>query len=99
MSEVTKNPQPNEPVAGPPQAPANYGFPQGTEGLLSWPHVVERLENARSYWLGTTRPDGRPHATPIWGCWVDGALYFDGSPETQWARNMAKNPAITIHLE
>ncbi len=69
------------------------------EGLLPWSHVVERLDGAQNYWLATTWPDGRPHVAPIWGAWVDDALYFDGIYTARWARNMAANPAITIHLE
>ena len=36
---------------------------------------------------------------PAWAVWLDGALYFDGSPETRRGRNLAVNPAITVHLE
>ncbi len=37
--------------------------------------------------------------TPVWGVWVDGALYFDGLPTTRWARNLAANPVVAVHLE
>ena len=67
--------------------------------MVSWSWAVERLEQARNYWFSTTRPDGRPHAMPAWAVWLDGALYFDGSPETRRGRNLAVNPAITVHLE
>jgi hypothetical protein len=30
---------------------------------------------------------------------VDGKIYFDGSPETRHARNIADNPHICLHLE
>ena len=79
--------------------PAGYRAASGDVALLEWSEVVERLEQAQTYWLATTRPDGTPHVTPIWGVWVDGALYFDGIPTAQWARNMAANPAIAVHLE
>jgi hypothetical protein len=36
---------------------------------------------------------------PAWAAWVDGALYFDGSPETRRGRNLAANPNIVVHLE
>ena len=36
---------------------------------------------------------------PAWGAWVDGALYFDGSPETRRGRNLAQNSSIVVHLE
>lgn len=80
-------------------APDSYPFPKDAAGLLSWAHAAERLERARNYWLATTRPDGRPHVTPVWGVWVAGCLYFDGLPTTRWGRNLAANPAATVHLE
>lgn len=104
MGESVKTQQTREPRASRPQAPAGYRFPKSLEGMLPWSHARERLESARTYWLATTRPDGRPHATPVWGVWVGDAaagemLYFDGAPTTRWARNLAANPAATIHLE
>jgi hypothetical protein len=61
--------------------------------------VDVRLREARYYWLATVRPDGRPHATPLWGAWIGGALYFDGAPITRWGRNVTANPQATVHLE
>lgn len=51
------------------------------------------------YWTCTVTPDGRPHAVPVDGIWLQDALYFGGSPQTRWQRNLAANPAISIHLE
>jgi nitroimidazol reductase NimA-like FMN-containing flavoprotein (pyridoxamine 5'-phosphate oxidase superfamily) len=67
--------------------------------LLEWGQVETRLLNAKNYWLCTVRPDGRPHTVPKWGVWLDGRLFFDGSPETRHARNIAKNPLVSLHLE
>ena len=88
-----------EPRADRPRMPEGYGIPQGDEGLLPWSWARERLEQAPLYWLGTTRPDGRPHAMPIWGAWVDDAFYFEGGPDTRRGRNLAANPAIVVHVE
>lgn len=82
-----------------PRLPKSYGIPATDEGLLPWSWVEERLANARNYWVSTTHPDGRPHARPIWGVWLDGAFSFDGSPETRRNRNIAANPAVSVHLE
>ena len=79
--------------------PAGYLAASGEVALLPWSQVVERLDQAQNYWLVTTRPNGRPHVTPVWGVWVDGALYFDDIPTALWARNMAGYPAIAVHLE
>jgi Pyridoxamine 5'-phosphate oxidase len=49
-----------------------------------------------SFFLGTTRPDGRPHAVGIGALWLDGDLYFTSGPGTRKSRNLAANPACTI---
>ena len=81
------------------QMPTGYGVPQSDEGLLPWSWAQERLEGALLYWVMTVRPDGRPHATPIWGVWVDDRYYFEGGPDTRRGRNLAANPAVGVHLE
>ncbi|HEY8599802.1 MAG TPA: pyridoxamine 5'-phosphate oxidase family protein [Thermomicrobiales bacterium] len=48
------------------------------------------------FYLGTTRPDGRPHSAGIGPLWFDGDLYFTSNPETRKSRNLAANPACTI---
>jgi hypothetical protein len=35
----------------------------------------------------------------VWGFWIDGSLYFGTARATRKARNLAHNPAISIHLE
>ncbi len=83
----------------PPVMPKDYGVPEGDDGLLPWEHVTGRMAAAINYWVATVRPDGRPHASAVWGTWLDDALYFDGSPETRRGRNIAANPHIAVHLE
>jgi PPOX class probable F420-dependent enzyme len=63
-----------------------------------WPLVRLQLEQARSYWISTTRPDLRPHSAPVWAVWVDGRLWFSTSPSSVKARNIAANPAVAVHL-
>jgi hypothetical protein len=88
-----------QPVPGPPIAPDVYPFPSDPGQRLPWAHAELRLKGSSNYWLATASPTGVPHATPVWGVWVDGALYFDGLPTTRWARNLATNPRLTVHLE
>jgi pyridoxamine 5'-phosphate oxidase-like protein len=54
------------------------------------------LNAARSAFLGTVRPDGRPHSAGVGAAWYDGDAYFQTGPKTQKARNVAANPACTI---
>ena len=84
--------------ARPVRFPAAYGTPGSPASLLPWSHVVERMRAASNYWLTTVGPDARPHARPVDGVWVDGALCFGGSPETRWVRNLMANPAVAVHL-
>jgi hypothetical protein len=48
--------------------------------------------------LGTTRPDGRPHSAGIGVVWLDGELYFTSGPATRKSRNLAVNPACTVSI-
>jgi len=78
--------------------PAAYGTPGGPDSLLAWTYVEKRIRAASNYWITTVGPDARPHARPVDGVWVDGALCFGGSPETRWVRNLMANPSISAHL-
>ena len=51
------------------------------------------------FFLGTVRPDGRPHAAGIGAVWHDGDLYFTSGPGTRKSRNLAANPACTISVK
>jgi nitroimidazol reductase NimA-like FMN-containing flavoprotein (pyridoxamine 5'-phosphate oxidase superfamily) len=91
--------KPAGPVASRPKFPPGHGIPKSADGLLPWSFVEERMAKARNYWVSTTRPDGRPHVRPVDGLWVDGAFCFGGDPKARWVRNLASNPAISVHLE
>jgi hypothetical protein len=66
---------------------------------LLWARVERRLHNAESYWLATTRPDGRPHCVPVWGVWANGSLWFWTSPTSVKGRNLAADAHAVVHLE
>lgn len=82
-----------------PAMPKGYGVPETVEGALPWRFVEERMAEAKNYWIATVRPDGRPHAMPVWGAWLDGKLYIEGDPMTVRHRNIANNPHVVAHLE
>lgn len=70
-------------------------------GFLSWTAAVDLpLRAARSIWLSTTRPNGRPHAAPVWFVW-DGdchCIYFITRGDMQKARNLASQRYAVAHL-
>ena len=76
-----------------------YGVPEDEVGMLSWSWAAERLAEARNYWVSTTRPDGRPHAMPVWGVWLEDAFVFGSGSDSAKSRNLATNPEIVVHLE
>jgi hypothetical protein len=95
MSKAKKQTQP---IVDRPYIPG-YGIPKDKKGLLPWSHVSARMADAQNYWVCTVSPDGKPHATPVWGLWLDDQLYFGGGPNTRRQRNLAANPSVCIHLE
>lgn len=82
-----------------PQIQADYGIPASEEGMLDWAFVEAEMSAARNYWVASVRPDGRPHAVPVWGIWLEGEFYHGGGGQTRKARNLAQNPHIAVHLE
>ena len=76
--------------------PSAYGSPTT---VLTWTVVEQRLVAAPVYWLVTTRQDGRPHAVPVDGLWVDGAAYLGGHPATVHERNLRAGSGVVLHTE
>ena len=87
------------PAIGRPRMPKGYGIHTGTKGQVTWAYVETELRKSRNYWIATTRPDGRPHVMPVWGVWLNGAVYFGTDRTSRKARNMQANPATTVNLE
>jgi hypothetical protein len=84
-------------------------FPKGyvdkPVSYLTWDWVATQLTEATNYWLCSVRPAtpeaplGRPHVIPRWAVFVEGKIYYDGSPETRHNHNLALNPHVAVHLE
>ena len=51
-----------------------------------------------AFFLGTVRPDGRPHSAGFGAAWYDGDVYLVTGPDTQKGRNLAANPACTVSV-
>jgi hypothetical protein len=78
-------------------------FPRGyvdkPVSFVTWDWVAAQLTESKNYWLCSVRPNGQPHVVPRWAVYVDGKIYYDGSPDTRHARNLESNPDISVHLE
>ena len=49
--------------------------------------------------LATVRPDGRPHAVPMWYLWEDGAFFFGTAKGSVKHRNLATKPDAWVVVE
>lgn len=88
-----------EPQPRPLSVDASYGLSAEPAHRPPWAAVEAQLREARNYWLCTTRPDGRPHAVPVWGVWLDGGLYFGTARDSVKGRNLEASRLATVHLE
>lgn len=87
------------PRAERPKMPKGYGIQNGMDGQVPWEEVESQLAKSRNYWIATTRPDGKPHAMPVWGVGVNGAVIFGTDRNSRKARNIAWQPEAVVHLE
>ena len=67
-------------------------------GALPWRTVSLTLQVTRSAWLSTTRPDGRPHAVPVWFLWEEGLVYFTTAATSQKGVNLTTQPYAVLHV-
>ena len=90
-----------KPTAGRPEMPKSYGLkgPRSGSGLIRWLQASAQLTQARNYWVCTVRADGRPHAMPVWGVWLEDRLFFSTSRASQKGRNLARDSRVVVHLE
>ncbi len=94
--EIDGTPKPDRPYM------PGYGLDAATSRpgeRVPWRLVSELLAGSRNYWVSTTRPDGRPHAVPVWGVWLDQVFYFSTGRGSRKARNLAHNPEIVVQVE
>lgn len=75
----------------------DYGVPEGMDGTLEWTTVRDLIAGSKNYWVCTASADGKPHAVPVWGAYLDGTLYFGAGPRS--SRNLDANPRVSVHLE
>jgi PPOX class probable F420-dependent enzyme len=62
-------------------------------------HTSQRLSAEPIIWLGTVRPDGRPHNVPVWFAWHDPMMLIFSMPKTAKVRNVRLSPAVSLALD
>jgi hypothetical protein len=72
------------------------------EAALPWSRAEEALSVPPSedltWFLGTVRPDGGPHAAGVGALYLEGEVWFTSSPAARKARNLAANPRATFSV-
>ena len=66
-------------------------------GFIPWSKIDHWLFAFRTIWISTTRPDGRPHAVPVWYVWDGRSLYFISDRKLQKSKNLVQQPWIVVH--
>ncbi|WP_033262115.1 pyridoxamine 5'-phosphate oxidase family protein [Amycolatopsis vancoresmycina] len=82
---------------------ATHNLDQTGAAALPWSRARDLLATQTpkedlTFFVGTVRPDGRPHSAGVGAIWVDETLYFVSGPGTRRARNLAANPACTVSV-
>jgi len=67
---------------------------------IPWSRALKQLGSSAqgTYWLATTKPDGRPHVAAVGALWVDGKIYFVTGSRTRKGRNLAANPKCVVSV-
>src|SRR5947209_8187224 len=73
------------------------------QDLMPWSRAVEALGTGSlapelPCFLGTVRPDGRPHAAGVGVAVHQGDLFFTSGPAARKTRNLLANPACTLSM-
>jgi len=74
-------------------------FAPASASLLDWDWTLALLTASRNAWLATVRPDGRPHAAPLWLVVVEKAIWFWTLDTTTKGRNLAYDNHVVLHVE
>lgn len=72
--------------------------PRKVRGHIQWAAVDARLTAASSVIIVSTRPDGRPHAAPVWYLWTGSAVYFATRTESVKGKNLGDGAWIVAHF-
>ena len=72
------------------------------EAALPWSRALAAMsvppKEDLTWFLGTVRPDGRPHAAGVGALYLEGDVWFTSSPAARKARNLAANPRATVSV-
>ena len=62
-------------------------------------HIDQRLRENVIIWLGSVRPDGRPHMVGVWFLWDGATILIFSQPNNQKVRNLRHDPRVVLALD
>ena len=70
---------------------------------IPWSRALEALESDQrdtndTWFLATTRPDGRPHVAGVGAVWDNGKVYVVSGDGTRKSQNLAQNPNCAVGI-
>src|SRR5680860_1034337 len=68
----------------------------GNSRPIPWEDAEKRLSKGGWFWLSTVRPDGGPHAMPVFAVWSESALYVPSKETARKSRNLAVDGRCVI---
>jgi hypothetical protein len=86
-----------------PSSTTDLSLPEYGNATIPWRRAEDAATSVPpseelTWFLGTVRPDGRPHAAGVGATYLDGAIWFTSSPAARKARNLAANPRCTFSV-
>jgi general stress protein 26 len=60
--------------------------------------LLQKFAQAEACWFSSVRADGRAHLAPIWHVWHEGRVYVVTPATSVRARNITRNPAVSLSL-
>ena len=61
----------------------------GNSRPIRWEDAQQRLTKGGWFWLATVRPDGAPHAMPVFAVWSESVLFVSSKETARKSRNLA----------
>jgi Pyridoxamine 5'-phosphate oxidase len=99
MTSVKKT-SPKKATAPKAKEPAHKNLDIYGNKPIPWSRALKQLGSSAqgTYWLATTKPDGRPHIAGTGALWIDGKIYFVSGSGTRKSRNLAANPSCAFSV-
>jgi hypothetical protein len=63
---------------------------------IDWEEAAVLFAAERSYWVATTRDDGRPNLRPVLAVFLEERIYSTTNPAARKGRNLARTPSAAL---